>query len=241
MHANNEIGTINAISEIAEIAGAHHIPFHTDAVQSFGKIAIDTKKIPVTLLSFSGHKIYGPKGCGGLYVRPGTKLSPLILGGHQERERRAGTENTAAIVGLGYAAELARKRMEQDRAHLSHLAEYFLGKLRSAWPAAKLNGHPAERLPGVLNISFSILDSVALATRLDVAGIAVSTGAACSSGSPEPSKVLEAMGLPRERSATALRISFGRPTTTTEIDKVVDVLRKTFSSISVLSKQPVTV
>lgn len=228
MHVNNEIGVINPISRLAELAASRNIPFHTDAVQSFGKLAIDLGKIPVTLLSFSGHKIYGPKGCGGLFVRQGTKLAPMLFGGHQERDRRAGTENTAAIVGLGYAAELAGKRMKQDHEHLSHLAEYFFARLKAVWPAAILNGHPTERLPGILNISFSILDSVALATRLDVNDIAVSTGAACSSGSPEPSKVLEAMGLSRERSTTALRISFGRPTTTAEIDHAVEVLGKIF-------------
>ena len=230
MHVNNETGVINPISEIAELAALHGIPFHTDAVQSFGKLAIDIKRIPVTLLSFSAHKIYGPKGCGGLYVRGGTKLFPLLYGGHQERDRRAGTENTAAIAGLGCAAELAQKSIEQDRAYLANLSEYFWGKLKSVWPLVELNGHRSERLPGVLNLSFMILDSVALATRLDVAGIAVSTGAACSSGSPEPSKVLETMGLPRERSMTALRISFGRPTTTTDIDQAIEVFRKIYST-----------
>lgn len=239
MHVNNETGVVNPISEIAEIAASRGIPFHTDAVQSFGKLAIDVQQTPVTLLSFSGHKIYGPKGCGGLYVRAGTKLSPMLYGGHQERDRRAGTENTAAIVGLGYAAALAQKNMEQDRAHLSNHSEYFWGKLKSVWPVVELNGHRTERLPGVLNLSFMILDSVALATRLDVAGIAVSTGAACSSGSPEPSKVLEMMGLPRERSTTALRISFGRPTTTVEIDQAIEVFRKIYSTASATSKTPV--
>jgi len=239
MHVNNETGVINPISEIAELAASRGIPFHTDAVQSFGKLAIDIQQTPVTLLSFSGHKIYGPKGCGGLYVRAGTKLSPMLYGGHQERDRRAGTENTAAIVGLGYAAELAQKSIERDRAHLSNLSEYFWGKLKSVWPIVELNGHRSERLTGVLNLSFMILDSVALATRLDVAGIAVSTGAACSSGSPEPSKALETMGLPRERSTTALRISFGRPTTTTEIDQAIEVFRKIYSTAPASRKTPV--
>jgi cysteine desulfurase len=232
MHVNNETGVINPISEIAELAASRGISFHTDAVQSFGKLAIDVKRIPVTLLSFSSHKIYGPKGAGGLYVRAGTKLSPVLYGGHQERDRRAGTENTAAIVGLGYAAELAAGRMEQDRAHLSNFSEYFWGKLKSVWPVVELNGHRIERLPGILNLSFMILDSVVLATRLDVDGIAVSNGSACSSGSPEPSKVLETMGLARERSTTALRISFGRPTTTTEIDQAIEVFRKIYSTAS---------
>ncbi len=239
MHVNNETGVINPISEIAELAASRGIPFHTDAVQSFGKLAIDVQQTSVTLLSFSGHKIYGPKGCGGLYVRAGTKFSPMLYGGHQERDRRAGTENTAAIVGLGAAAELAQKNIEQDRAHLSNLSEYFWGKLKSVWPVVELNGHRSERLGGVLNLSFMILDSVALATRLDVAGIAVSTGAACSSGSPEPSTVLESMGLPRERSTTALRISFGRPTTTTEIDQAIEAFKKIYSTAIASSKKPV--
>jgi len=230
MHVNNEVGTINPIEEIAALAAERNIPFHTDAVQSFGKLPIDVQKIPVSLLSFSGHKIYGPKGSGGLFVRRGVKLMPILFGGHQERDRRAGTENTAAIAGLGYATELAQEKMQHDAEHVGKLAEHFLKNLTGISRAMFLNGHVKDRLPGVLNISFAGKDSVALATRLDLVGIAVSTGAACASGSVEPSRVLQAMGLPRERSTSALRISFGRPTTVAEIDQALAVFKKILAS-----------
>jgi cysteine desulfurase len=230
MHVNNEIGTINPVAEIAAMAVERNIAFHTDAVQSFGKLPIDITKMPVTLLSFSGHKIYGPKGSGGLFVRRGTTLKPMLFGGHQERDRRAGTENTPAIVGLGYAAELAVSRMQQDALHLRELSQYFLKNLKLFAPMAALNGHPKDRLPGVLNVSFLDRDSLTLATRLDLAGIAVSNGSACSSGSVEPSRVLQAMGLPKERSTSALRISFGRPTTVAEIDHALAAFKKIFAS-----------
>lgn len=230
MHVNNEVATINPLGEIAAVAYEHNIPLHTDAVQSFGKLRIDVQRVPVALLSFSGHKIYGPKGSGGLFVRRGINLSPMLYGGHQERGRRAGTENTAAIVGLGLAAELASKKMQQDAECLRSSATYFWKNLKSFAESAQLNGHPQERIPGVLNISFMCEDSLALATRLDLAGIVVSNGAACSSGSVEPSHVLQAMGLPRERSTSALRFSFGRPTSMAEIDQALDVLKQVFRS-----------
>lgn len=235
MHVNNEVGTINPLEEIAAVAVAHNIPFHTDAVQSFGKLPIDVEKVPVTLLSFSGHKIYGPKGSGGLFVRRGIKLAPMLFGGHQERDRRAGTENTAAIVGLGYTVEVARNKIQQDGERLRDLVEYFWKQLKSIAHTAQLNGHVDERLPGVLNISFPREDSLALTTRLDLAGIAVSNGSACSSGSVEPSHVLQAMGLPRERSTSALRFSFGRPTTIAEIDQAIEVFKQIFASPSIAS------
>jgi len=241
MHVNNEVGTINDIGKLAGLAAEHRIAFHTDAVQSFGKLSIDVQRVPVSLLSFSGHKIYGPKGSGGLFVRRGLQLAPMLFGGHQERDRRGGTENTPAIVGLGAAAELSIDRLLQDSEQLLQLSKYFWRRLAEIAPGAQLNGHPEHRLPGVLNISFVGHDSLALATRLDIAGIAVSNGSACSSGSVEPSRVLHAMGLPAERSTSALRISLGRPTTQAEIDAALETFRDVLAIRRPASKAQIVV
>jgi cysteine desulfurase len=226
MHANNEVGTINPIAELAELAEARKILFHTDAVQTFGKLPIDVRKLPVSLLSLSGHKFYGPKGVGALYVRRGVKLQPLVFGGHQERERRAGTENVAGIVGLGKAAALALADQTADAERLRALTENFWKRIQEIFPKAKMNGNAESRLPAVLNLSFPGFESTALLMSLDLQGIAVSNGSACSSGSVEISHVLRAMKLPKERAMSALRFSFGKYTTAAEVETTLQALTK---------------
>jgi len=226
MHANNEVGTINPLAELAEAAAARKILFHTDAVQTFGKLPIDVRKLPVSMLSLSGHKFYGPKGVGALYARRGVKLQPLILGGHQERERRAGTENVAGIVGLGKAAELAIASQTAESERLRALTENFWLRVQEIFPKAQMNGHAEFRLPAVLNLSFPGFESTALLMSLDLQGIAVSNGSACSSGSVEISHVLRAMKLPKERAMSALRFSFGKYTTAAEVETTLQVLIK---------------
>ncbi len=226
MHANNEVGTVNPISEIARLAAERQIPFHTDAVQSFGKIPIDLHALPVTAVSISGHKIYGPKGIGALFIRRGARITPLLHGGKQERERRAGTENVAAIIGFGKAAAMIMAERERETERLRTLAQDFWQGVQQIYPQATLNGHPRERLPGVLNISFPGMDSLAMVMSLDLQGIAVSNGSACSSGSVEPSHVLRAMNLSNDRANSAIRFSFGRYTTQAELTKTLAALEQ---------------
>lgn len=226
MHANNEVGTINPISEIAQLAAERQIPFHTDAVQSFGKIPLDMRAMPVTALSVSGHKIYGPKGIGALFVRRGAKLTPLLHGGKQERERRAGTENVAAIVGLGRATAMIMAEREREAERLRALTQDFWQNVQQIYPQATLNSPPRERLPGVLNISFPGMDSLAMVMSLDLQGIAVSNGSACSSGSVEPSHVLRAMNLSNDRANSAIRFSFGRYTAQAELTETLAALEQ---------------
>jgi cysteine desulfurase len=226
MHANNEVGTVNPIAEISRLAVERKIVFHTDAVQAFGKLPLDVRQIPVSLLSLSGHKIYGPKGMGALFVRRGVKLQPLLFGGHQERDRRAGTENVAGIVGLGKAAELMMADQTAESERLRALSENFWRRVQKIFPNAAMNGNPTSRLPAVLNLSFPGFESTALLMSLDLQGIAVSNGSACSSGSVEVSHVLRAMKLPRERAVSALRFSFGKYTTEAEIETTLQALEK---------------
>lgn len=226
MHANNEVGTINPIVEMAALAATRKILFHTDAVQTFGKLPIDVRKLPVSMLSLSGHKFYGPKGVGALYVRRGVKLQPLFFGGHQERERRAGTENVASIVGLGKAAELALENQAAEAERLRVLTENFWQRVQEIFPKAQMNGYAESRLPAVLNLSFPGFESTALLMNLDLQGIAVSNGSACSSGSVEVSHVLRAMKLSRERAVSALRFSFGKYTTAAEVEIALQALAK---------------
>lgn len=226
MHANNEIGTINPIQEIAELAAERRLAFHSDAVQTFGKLPIDLRNTPVTLLSISAHKIYGPKGIGALYLRRGVRLAPLLLGGKQERERRAGTENVAAIVGFGKATEMMLAVRQQEQRRLQALAETFLQRLQTIYPKAVRNSPAHDRLPGILNISFPGMDSLAMVMSLDLQGIAVSNGSACSSGSVEPSHVLRALKLSPERVNSAIRFSLGRMTTEAELDRTLEALQQ---------------
>ena len=209
MHANNELGTLQPIEEIGRIAAQADVYFHSDAVQSAGKVPIDVNRLGADLLSISGHKLYGPKGVGALYVRKGTRLEPLFYGGHHERDRRPGTENVAGIVGLGRAAELARERMAEEAARLAALRDRLEQGLLEQVPHARVNGSRAFRTPNTTNITFPFVEGGALVIALDLKGVACSTGAACSSGAIEPSHVLTAIGLPPEEARASLRFSLG--------------------------------
>ena len=218
MHANNEIGTIQPLDEIGRIAKERNIYFHTDAVQSAGKVPIDVNKLGVDLLSLSAHKFYGPKGIGALYIRSGTRLRQLLYGGHHQRGFRPGTENVAGIVGLGKAAEIARDSLTADARRLSALRDKLEQGLLARVPQTRVNGGCASRTPNTTNLDFPGIEGEALLIALDLKGLACSTGAACSSGAVEPSHVLTAIGLPPEEARASLRFSLGRPTTEQEID-----------------------
>jgi len=224
MHANNEVGTIEPISEIGEIARKTGIYLHTDAIQTIGKIKVNVDDLKVDLLSLSAHKFYGPKGAGALYVRKGTRIHPLLHGGYQERRRRAGTENVAGIVGLGKAAEIASKEMEQQSRRESNLRDRLEKMIKENINHCRLNGHPTRRLPNTLNVSFEFIEGESLILNLDLKGIAVSTGSACTSGSLEPSHVLMAMGVAPEIAQGSIRFSLGRDTQKEDIDYTVENL-----------------
>ncbi len=224
MHANNEIGTIQPIAELAAIARAQGVLVHTDAVQSAGKIPVDVGALGVNLLSISAHKFGGPKGAGALWIRRGVRLTPFVTGGRQERNRRAGTENVPGLAGLGAAARLARAKLADESTRLAALRDRLEHGILATVPETTVNGDPHRRVPNTSNISFSGVEAESLLIALDLDGIAVSTGSACSSGSLEPSHVLLAMGLPRARTRNALRFSLGRETTAAEVDTVVQTL-----------------
>ena len=219
MFANNETGAIQPIADVAEAARARGVLFHTDAVQALGKVPIDVGALNVDLMSLSAHKIHGPKGVGALYVKGGTRMHALIRGGSQERNRRAGTENVAGIVGFGVAARLAGERRDQDAPRVAALRDDLERQLLTI-DGASINGAAATRIPTTTNVSFAGVSGEDLLIALDMAGIAVSTGAACAAGSPEPSHVLKAMGLPRERVNSSLRFSLGRGTTASDVGDV---------------------
>jgi cysteine desulfurase len=221
--ANNEIGTIQAMRELAAVVRPRGIPLHTDAVQAAGALELDVEALGVDLLSLAGHKIYGPKGVGALYVRRGTPLHPLIHGGGQERDRRAGTENTAGIIGLAVALRLAVAERPATAARLTALRDRLLAGLAST-PGIVLTGHPTQRLPGLASLCVDGVEGEPLLIELEMAGIACSSGSACAAGSSEPSHVLMALGLPTELARGALRFSLGRETTEAEIDHVVATL-----------------
>lgn len=224
MHANNEIGTIQPIQQIGEIARKHRMKFHTDAVQTFGHIPVNVDDLNVDLLSLSGHKFYGPKGVGALYIRKGTKITPLIHGGDQERRRRASTENVPGIIGLGKAAELALAIMDKEAERQSQLRDEFIQTILKNIPDARLNGHPAKRLPNNVNISFEGIEGESILLNLDMEGIAASTGSACSSSSLKPSHVLLSIGLTHEFAHGSVRFSLGKHTKQEELDHVAEVL-----------------
>ncbi len=224
MHANNEVGTIQPIAEIGKIAQDHEIPFHTDAVQTAGVLPLDVEELHCDLLSISAHKFYGPKGVGALYVRRGLRPVSLIHGGAQERNRRAGTENLPAIVGMGTALELAQEKREEKVAQLIYLRDKLSRGLIEAVPHVKLNGHKTKRLPGNVNIAVEYVEGEAMLLNLDLLGIAASSGSACTSGSLEPSHVLLAMGIPHEIAHGSLRLTLGRWTTEEDVDQVLAVL-----------------
>lgn len=220
MHANNEIGVVQPLAEIAAIVHAHGIPLHSDAVQSVGQIPTLVDTLGVDLLSLSAHKFYGPKGVGALYVRRGTPWLPLQQGGGQERGRRAGTENVAGIVGLATALGLATAAMDEQATRLCGLRDSLIAGVLAAIPGSRLNGHPRRRLPGNANFSFQDVDGEALLLSLDRHGVAASGGSACASGSIDPSHVLVALGLDRTLAAAGLRLTLGRHTTADEIARV---------------------
>ncbi len=226
MFANNEIGTIQPIQEIGAIAREKGIVFHTDAVQAVGNIAIDVEKLNVDLLSLSGHKFYGPKGAGALYVRKGVKITSFIHGGHQERGKRASTENVPGIIGLGRAIELAAGNMEEYNKKLINLREKTIEGLMAKIPYIKLNGHRTKRLPGNVNISFQYIEGESLLLMLDMINVCGSSGSACSSGSLDPSHVLMAIGLPHEIAHGSLRLSFGEENTEEDVDFILEEIPK---------------
>ncbi len=224
MFANNEIGTIQPIEMIAKIARMYHIIFHTDAVQACGNIPIDVKKMGIDALSLSGHKIYAPKGVGALYVRQGIEFEKFMDGGHQEKNKRAGTENVASIVGLGKAAELAQINLENYEKYLMQLRNYFISQVQEKIQGVKLNGSINNRLPGNANFSFQGVEGETLLLNLDAKGICASSGSACTSGSSNPSHVLSAIGLSPELAHNSLRVTFGEDNTKEDVDYLVENL-----------------
>ena len=235
MHANNEIGTIQPVDEIGAIARDNGIPFHTDAVQSFGKTEIDLQKMNIDILSLSSHKIYGPKGIGALYIRRGVKIDPLMHGGEHEKGRRAGTENIPGIVGFAKAASLAIERFGSDRERLIKLRDMLIDGAMNAIDDVFLNGHPVKRLPNNANLRFKFVEGESLLLHLDMKGVAVSTGSACSSASLEPSHVLLALGLAPEDIHGSIRFTLGRENTEEEIRYVLDVLPEMIDKLRAIS------
>ena len=235
MHANNELGTLQPLAEIGRIAAQAEVYFHTDAVQSAGKIPIDVNRLSTHLLSLSGHKLYAPKGVGALYVRGGTRLHQLLYGGHHQRGFRPGTENVAGIVGFGKAAEMARNSLAGEAKHVSTLRDKLEQGLLERVPQIRVNGGLAPRTPNTTNIMFAGIDGEALVIALDLRGLACSVGAACSSGAVEPSHVLTAIGLSQEQAKSSLRFSLGRHTTESEIDIALDVIPAAVAQLRALS------
>ncbi|HXN50771.1 MAG TPA: cysteine desulfurase NifS [Candidatus Acidoferrum sp.] len=235
MHANNELGTVQPLEEIGRIAADADVYFHTDAVQSAGKVPIDVNALRLDLLSLSGHKFYAPKGIGALYIRGGTRLQQLLYGGHHQRGFRPGTENVAGIVGLGKAAELASKSLAEDAARVSVLRDRLEQGLLSRVPHSEANGARAPRTPNTTNITFPGIEGEALVIALDLKGLACSTGAACSSGAVEPSHVLTAIGLSPDEARASLRFSLGRHTTPAEIDFALEIVPAAVEQLRELS------
>lgn len=237
MHANSEVGTIQPARAIGAIAREHGVPFHVDAVQTFGKVDLDVRAANIDLLSFSGHKIYGPKGVAGLYIRKSTKMVSVQHGGEHERRRRAGTENVPGIVGLGKAVEIRAREMTEEAARLTALRDRLWDGIRARVPDVRLNGHPTERVPGTANIAYRNVESESIVLGLDLKGIAVSAGSACTAGSVEPSYVLVAMGVPIDWAMGAVRSSLGRSTTAEDIDYVIEsvepIVRKLRAAVPV--------
>jgi cysteine desulfurase len=235
MHANNEIGTIQPVAELAGIAHAHGALFHTDAVQSAGKIPVSVRGLGVDLLAISGHKFYGPKGAGALWVKRGVRLAPFMAGGKQERNRRAGTENVPGVIGMGVAAEHALAKMPDESARLATLRDRLEAGILKMVPNTDVNGAPDRRVPNTTNISFDRIEAESLLIALDLEGVAVSTGSACSSGTLEPSHVLKAMNLPTHRAQNSIRFSLGAANTEEQIDHVISILPRIVSKLRSLS------
>lgn len=226
MTANNEIGSIQPIVELAAIAKAHGALFHTDAVQAIGSVKFDVKQMGIDMLSLSGHKFHSPKGVGALYIRNGVKIERLIQGGAQERTQRAGTENLASIVGMGKAIEIAAEKVDEHNAYLTGLRDHMISRILTEIPATRLNGHAEKRLPGNVNVSIRYIEGEALLLSMDIKGVAASSGSACTSGSLDPSHVLLAIGLPHEIAHGSLRLSLSEDNTMEEIDYAVDSLKE---------------
>ena len=224
MAANNEIGTLEPIDELAAVCKKHGVLFHTDAVQAIGSVKIDVKAMGIDMLSMSGHKFHAPKGIGVLYIRKGVKLQRLINGGAQEKTQRAGTENLASIVGIGKAIEIATADIDAHNAQLSAIRDHMIDRILKEIPYSRLNGHPTKRLPGNVNVCFQFIEGEGLLMLLDANGIAASSGSACTSGSLDPSHVLLAIGLPHEIAHGSLRLSLCEENTMEEADFVVDKL-----------------
>jgi cysteine desulfurase len=235
MFANNEIGTVEPIEEIAAITRKRGVLFHTDAVQAVGKIPIDVKKIGVDFLSLSGHKLNGPKGIGALYIHRDIQVCPIITGGHQEKGLRAGTENLIGIVGLAAAARMAKIELDEETRRISGLRDRLERGILELIPHCQVNGDPLNRLPNVSNVSFKFIEGEAILYRLDYQGIAVSTGSACSSGSLNPSHVLLALGLSHEMAHGSIRMSLGRENTEEDVDYVLSVFPGVIKSLRALS------
>ena len=235
MFANNEIGSVQPIKEIGSIAREKGIVFHTDAVQALGHVPIDVEEMNIDLLSASGHKLYGPKGIGMLYIRKGIKIKPLIHGGAQERNRRAGTENVPGIVGFGEAVKLASAELEQESKRLAALRDKLIDGILSSIPHSRLNGHPQKRLPGNVNISFEFIEGESMLLLLDMKGICASSGSACTSGSLDPSHVLLAIGLPHEKAHGSLRLTLGHFNTEEEVDVILKELPPIVSRLREMS------
>jgi len=235
MFANNEVGTIQKVKEIGAIAKAAGVLFHTDAVQAVGHVAVDVNALNIDLLTLSGHKLYGPKGVGALYIRKGVRLRAFIHGGAQEKKRRGGTENVPAIVGFGYAIEKAIEVMEEESPRQAELRDYLIAEILEKIPYAKLNGHATDRLPNNVNISFEFIEGESLLIMLDMKGICASSGSACTSGSLDPSHVLLAIGLPHEIAHGSLRLSLGEQNTKEELDYLVEQLQVIVSRLRDMS------
>ncbi len=222
MHANSEVGTLQPIGAIGRLARERSVPFHVDAVQTFGKIPLDVDALGIDVLSFSGHKIYGPKGIAGLYIRKGTKMVSIQHGGEHERRRRAGTENLPGIVGLGKAVEVRARDMHAEAERVGALRDRLWEGVRARLPEVRLSGHPTERLPGTASLLVRHVESESIVLGLDLKGVAVSAGSACTSGNVEPSHVLVAMGVPLDWAMGAVRCSLGRSTTAEDVDYVIE-------------------
>lgn len=235
MFANNEVGTIEPIKEVAQIAQKHGIPCFTDAVQAMGTLNIDVKELGVDMMSFSAHKFYGPKGIGALYVRNGFSLGRIITGGHQERTKRGGTTNVPAVVGFAEALSIAKAELDSNAQHVSALRDAFIARVESEIPYVKLNGHRTQRLPGNADFSFEYIEGESILFSLDLAGIAVSSGSACSSGSLEPSHVLLAMGVDEATAHGSIRFTFGKHNTMDDVNYTVDKLKEIIARLREMS------
>jgi len=237
MFANNEIGTLQPIEEIGKLAKKHNIIFHTDAVQAIGNVRIDVKQMNIDALTMSAHKFYGPKGVGAVYIKSDIEFSKLQEGGHQERNKRAGTENVPGIIGLGKAIELAYQDFDEYNEKLQSLRDYYISEVEKRIAYVSLNGHRTKRLPGNANISFEFVDGEALLLNLDAKGICASSGSACTSGSANPSHVLLAIGLPKRIAQGSLRVTFGEENTKEDVDYLVDSLEEIVGKLRSMSPE----